>query len=706
MAQGHVPIAYPSASDAAAAATDKRIHDIQQYKKIVQFGDAVLSGSHPSVKLPPGLLALSRPSPRPINGSLQANGQKPAAQAWQKQSTAQASPDALSVKRAPAPARTEINPILLEKSDELIKAELQLKRQRLERSLREEIDRRRGSKHDKAEPMADVDLSNILSKALTLVQETAGPSHLDENLSATNEPASDSFDDNTFYSSRHDTPESQLIHRVSDESPAAQASTTDHADPQPQKPITGYSLVGAIDGTATSVPAIRERPALATSAPVGFHVPGLNNYPSEPVTSARASHNNTSGEQSLSGDSGNTSEPQRDQYQGFAGHSSSQAYADAHPPSPLIRAYNVLPVPPRPAQLSQAAVEGPLITTPSQPSNNPRGAPAQVAALRSEPFVNTSPDSSPQTGKNLEKKKSKKKKKRKADRQPPEDVMPYIKPEPQSPSPIQAPTFTRPSKRQKQSQRQGNEPDHDELTIIHDPQQQHEQQPLREEAVAARYDIADYPQQPAGTRVITERQYGKDYSEDRGTPRDVYLQRQPSPSLYIQRPLSAAYSTRPIVIDNGYGEPLHRYPPYEVPRMSARPDVDTYGQHRPPPTRIIVDSFGREYIEPPRPPVRQSVAPTIGHGEPEILYERAPPRAVSRHLGPLTYEEPGIVYPRATSAYPYPRRVVTQPERILHDYGDGRPREYSLCRRRSDEYRMTGEENMLPEQQVYGRQNL
>jgi hypothetical protein len=29
-----------------------------------------------------------------------------------------------------------------------------------------------------------------------------------------------------------------------------------------------------------------------------------------------------------------------------------------------------------------------------------------------------------------------------------------------------------------------------------------------------------------------------------------------------------------------------------------------------------------------------------------------------------------------------------------------------LCRRRSDEYRMKGEENMLPEQQVYGRQNL
>ena len=87
------------------------------------------------------------------------------------------------------------------------------------------------------------------------------------------------------------------------------------------------------------------------------------------------------------------------------------------------------------------------------------------------------------------------------------------------------------------------------------------------------------------------------------------------------------------------------------------------GPPRPPPTRIIVDEFGREYIEPPRPPMRQSAAPAIRQGEPEVVYDRAPPRAVSRLGRPEGYAEEGVVYAGSPATYGMARRV-SDPARI------------------------------------------
>lgn len=98
--------------------------------------------------------------------------------------------------------------------------------------------------------------------------------------------------------------------------------------------------------------------------------------------------------------------------------------------------------------------------------------------------------------------------------------------------------------------------------------------------------------------------------------------------------------------------------------------------------RIVVDEFGREYIEPPRPAppaaVRQSVAPLSRLGEPEVIYEQPPMRALPRMTGAEQLEENGVIYRRTSPLYSaVPRRVVTQPGYAAPDYGPYRQREYS-----------------------------
>ena len=96
-----------------------------------------------------------------------------------------------------------------------------------------------------------------------------------------------------------------------------------------------------------------------------------------------------------------------------------------------------------------------------------------------------------------------------------------------------------------------------------------------------------------------------------------------------------------------------------------------------PPRRIVIDEYGREYLEPVRPPVsRQSVVPPTRPGDHELVYERVPIRASSRIPVPEIIGEDGVIYRRASPGYA-PRRVITQPE-----YGSGfrsyRERDYPM----------------------------
>ena len=131
------------------------------------------SSSFPTFTGLPGLQASSAPFP---NGSAHSFGAKPASAAG-------------------------LDPIFLEKSDSLVRAEGQLKRQRLERDLQAQVDQRKHASRDKdagADAPSPIDIDIILLRAQERVKPTPGLRVTDKPGSA----ASSSFDENDYYSSQ------------------------------------------------------------------------------------------------------------------------------------------------------------------------------------------------------------------------------------------------------------------------------------------------------------------------------------------------------------------------------------------------------------------------------------------------------------------------------------------------------------------------
>ncbi|KAF4460966.1 hypothetical protein FALBO_12252 [Fusarium albosuccineum] len=712
MAQGRVVKAHLAGDDVLSNLAESQRHRIQQYEKIVRFEDAILSGKHPSIKPPSNLIASAQSSTHPRGAAVieidaagfqsdksqytVAKAQQPGMSASLGQSILPSSTPKAS--RPYGSGSTEINPIFLEKSDDLVKAELQLQRQRLERALRDEVEQRRVASKNVAqgEPIPDFDLNDVLSKALTLVQATAGPVPDDENPATTNlENASDSFDDNTFYSSQHNTPSSVLTSRVRNESEEAQPAENLESQPPINSHSAAISRIRPTDAEPVNLE-LRETNAprpyqtyanpaanagssrISNTSRVG-QVPGLTVYAEDKAVPGQ----DTSAGQSHSEESSNM---EIDRHKGNYGSSACQHprdhYIDSHPPSPLMRANERSP--PHPTRTSPlTGARRPLVAAEAT-SNSSTGTPAQVAALRNEPIAVTSPESSPQGGRAAEKRKGKKKK-RKADRQAPEaEPVPYIKPEPRSPSPMNAPSYIRPNKRQRYTQQQLDESGYED--VRYEPQTgDFPPEPVakrveRDDRIPIEYERPGLTSQrgasnatPGGTV------YRREYADERYVSGGPFVTEQPpGVSAHYREQSSAGRARSQVRPSDGYQRPSWPYQgPYEASPAAPRPGSEVYmAPPRPPPTRIIVDAFGREYIEPPRPTViRHSVAPPARSGEPEIIYERPAPRAISRHAGMETYEG-GALYRRPSPSY-MPRRVVTQPEYVSQDFRDHRPREYS-----------------------------
>ncbi|PNY26062.1 Uncharacterized protein TCAP_03998 [Tolypocladium capitatum] len=709
MAQDEATRAPVGAVNAPARLTDREAYEIQQYEKIVRFRDAILSGTHRFIKPPDNtqsalaqsfLGSASSAAHAGVDGSRHKGLLSPSTKAKNPGLGAVASADGGS---APAPpvnpqpfgaGRTEINPILLEKSVELVRAELALQRQRLERAVRDEVEQRRVSKMPHAERYSHLDLSDVLDKALTLVPAVAAPTSADEDLTANNEAASDSFDDNTFYSSQHDTPHSHMTSRIRNESEEALGLNALHqspaSTPQPADETRDKRAQDATDpGIAGPARPHESRHDLSTGSTgallLASIVPGLNNYTGTGNVSTQPSQNNTSGEPSQSEDSGNMEyEPSGADFALNSSQQQSASYVDNHPPSPLIRGHALRPVAPQPAQISPLAVSGRGQDAVNLVVQRTRGTPAQVAALRNETSAVTSPDSSSQGGRGSDRKKGKRKK-RKADRQAPElEATPYIKPEPRSPSPMTAPSYTRANKRQRHSQGQVIELEYEprfERPLTLGPDAQYLTRPFRDGHVPLGYESSGaYPQYAAGTTVVNDPRYGREHIDDGRMPGDGRYARPGavplpySPSVaYPARPVSQAFAS------DGYREPPRSYREYpEGGRVSVRPDGDSFtGPPKPGPPTRVVDAFGREYFDPSHPAVQRPTAPPIAPGEPGVVYERLPPRAVSRNPGPEPYGDGGVVYGGpAPPPYAMPRRIMTQPEYASYDYRDGPPREY------------------------------
>lgn len=758
----------------SAALPNADFEKIHEYQKIIEFRDSILAGKHPRIKVPasaqgrssvitttqpnasstvegPAPSAPSVPSLSSISGvneyqkgnmqSFKTNSQQPAVAVGAGKPSSSATP---GTPRAFGPGKTEINPVLLEKSDDLIKAETQLQRQRLEKSLKDQIEERKVAMKaalQQPEPLQDLDLSDILAKALTLVQATSAPIPSNANIASNATDSGDSFDDNTFYSSQHDTPELsaspraqnapqdvQMQQRAPDSPPQNDAySPTLHFNPPPL-PISTVPLQQAHVGhSAPLVPGAssagrypRSNGVLASNPPKQTTTPQIPYMGFDPNQTqfrrlrdnieAQVISSGESGAASRSGDSGNT-----DSDQPTDSNRMQNLYQPSHNTSlrirepPVVRAHDLSPYAPQPAHVSPLAIaHQPSIAQPD--ISILQAAPAPVAALRQQQ-ANTSPESSPQGDKGS-KKRNKKKQKRKGDnRTHTAPTSPEIKPEPRSPSPLSAPQFARPPKRQRPLQRQAEELLYDEPIIERSvsrvQREYHAPVSMQEERLPYGWERAEepYPRQLRYSVAPTAQRPEHIVYEDRRPERIVYEERGPggAPVQYVRRIQSPPGFTIPYggseerpmrSASYSVAQPIYRetsaYP--RDGRVSVRPYPGRGRSRSPvmterrsplmgppvtPPTRILVDEYGRQYIEPLRPATTaRPVMPGNGPEDPEIIYERAPVRATSRMPGVDTFEQDGVIYRRASPMVS--RRVVTQPDYHSAEHRGYRERDYPL----------------------------
>lgn len=768
MAQTQVlPVLLPGLQGHKSA---EELHEIQECEKLVRLRDQVLSGAHPRIK-PAQLTAKPAaeertsnefgfaanysmspiiPTLNGINGVATSKGKKAQTEAQTKY-TAQAVPGlgasssglntASSSRPIMASSNAEFNPVLLEKSVDLKKAEMRLQRQRIERSFQDELDKRRvGAKASlpSAELPVDMDLGDVLSKALTIVQPfTARPT--DETAANGSASGDDSFDDNTFYSSQHDTPEFlQAESREPNKSPE-DVQMLDESDYEPElddEPIslvtaiqkTSFNIVNqlqagaAVQGPSTSTeisagPSDQQQQqpspyAYTPSEPnFGFgqivvpNIPGLHTAPTAPTAQPLeiVSPQDSGAEASNSEEASSLDKRQA---------SNKRHYNEQS--APIMRGHNLSPLAPQPARVSPLAVtRQPAALQMEQ--NGRRATPPQVAALRKQGSGASSPDSSPQTSRSSDRRKKGNKKNKQAGKKGKGKAVdnapsPIIKAEPRSPSPMIAAEFIRPAKRQRQGQRsQGGSayeearfeqpgrpgPSHttgyepaervEERRFLGEPPRLAEGALLRRENPPARHDAEYYdPQRPTAFQYVRAASPGAMYPAQR-----VLDDGEARPIRQVSRAVSRAVVERPYY--EAQPPPIHYYSNRDD-GMSVRAVGDRERSRSPvtydrpmsvmappkaPLRRIIVDEYGREYIEPPRPVTirRSSVMPGSYLDDTEVVYERPmPARAISRL--PDAYEADEYGQPATFADPPYARRVVTQPELAGLDYRAYRERDY------------------------------
>ncbi|KAJ5773914.1 hypothetical protein N7457_008810 [Penicillium paradoxum] len=244
---------FPAGPMAISAPTP--VDEVREYEKILTINDQIFSGTHPRLSVPQHLVRKSGRNGQtvPLQTHLSKNSPpRPVVQnvpvATTTKQSFNSSQGALvknALSTAPQPARvaskptSEIDPIFLTKSDDLIRAELQLQRQRLERALRDQVElKKQETKQRPAvqDTKPDFDVSEVFKQALEVVK----PVSLSDASEATGPggAASDSFDDNSFYSSRApDSPpqtgkqqKPSPVVMPAPQAPATRAPVTHYAD--------------------------------------------------------------------------------------------------------------------------------------------------------------------------------------------------------------------------------------------------------------------------------------------------------------------------------------------------------------------------------------------------------------------------------------------------------------------------------------------
>jgi hypothetical protein len=190
-------------------------------RSLLQVRDEVFAGKHLRIRLPakvleqvaPRLSQIAPPAKPTTNGtSNEGSSSQPFTSRLESSlqhfpsSNESASAGAYGSRPFSAKsASSGIDPVLLTKSDHLIRAELQLKRQQLERVLKDQLDKRGRANDDDREVL---DVESLLAEAQRLVKPVSGL-----RISDANSDAAESFDENSYYSSKADSWSSEEVDR-------------------------------------------------------------------------------------------------------------------------------------------------------------------------------------------------------------------------------------------------------------------------------------------------------------------------------------------------------------------------------------------------------------------------------------------------------------------------------------------------------------
>ncbi|KAF2262163.1 hypothetical protein CC78DRAFT_324809 [Lojkania enalia] len=180
--------------------------------RLMQIRDEVFASKHPRIQLPPKVLEQVTPRPpqytppflsRPSSNGI-ANGSRASQSYPSRLESSQRQPGPAEYSTPPQTAQrpftgkstsSGIDPVLLTKSDHLIRAEIQLKRQQIERTLKDQFDKKGREKEMCIDYRFDVE--DILAKAHELVKPLSGLS-----IAVDHSEGSESFDENSYYSSK------------------------------------------------------------------------------------------------------------------------------------------------------------------------------------------------------------------------------------------------------------------------------------------------------------------------------------------------------------------------------------------------------------------------------------------------------------------------------------------------------------------------
>ncbi|KAH4097620.1 hypothetical protein HBI70_143340 [Parastagonospora nodorum] len=210
---------------------------------LLKIRDDVFASKHPRIHLPakvieqvaPRLPQTTPPSRPATNGT--PNGVSASQLFPPRPDSSLQAPSTANVFVSPAPptqrpysaisASSSIDPVLLTKSDHLIRAELQLKRQQIERLLKDQFDKK-GRGNDADERDAHLNVEECLIQAQLRVPPISGI-----RSTTNNSDGAESFDENSYYSSKADSWSSEENDPKHPEPLTSQAGHITHVSAQP-----------------------------------------------------------------------------------------------------------------------------------------------------------------------------------------------------------------------------------------------------------------------------------------------------------------------------------------------------------------------------------------------------------------------------------------------------------------------------------------